>query len=64
MELGFSDFRVRLTEGGARLQVTGEQMPLVFEKREEVMAALKPLFGTVLLDLEQRSPSVSVKGGR
>lgn len=61
MELGFSDFRVRLTEGGARLQVTGEQMTLVFEKREEVMAALKPLFGTVLLDLEQRSPSVSVK---
>ena len=47
-----------------RLQVTGEQMTLVFEKREEVMAALKPLFGTVLLDLEQRSPSVSVKGGR
>ena len=62
MELGFSDFRVRLTEGGARLQVTGEQMPLVFKKREEIMAALRPLFGTVLLDLEQRSPTVSVGG--
>lgn len=58
MALGFRDFRVRLSGEGARLQVTGEQMSLAVEKREEIVQALRPLFHQVLLDLEERSPSV------
>ena len=58
MALGFRDFRVRLSGEGARLQMTGEQMSLAVEKREEIVQALRPLFHQVLLDLEERSPSV------
>ena len=58
MELGFRDFRVRLSGEKARLQVTGEQMALAVDKRSEIVQALKPLFQEVLLDLEERSPSV------
>lgn len=58
MALGFRDFRVRLSGEGARLQMTGKQMSLAVEKREEIVQALRPLFHQVLLDLEERSPSV------
>lgn len=58
MELGFRDFRVRLSGEKARLQMTGEQMALAVDKRSEIVQALKPLFQEVLLDLEERSPSV------
>lgn len=58
MEMGFRDFRVRLTQEGARLQLTGGQMLLAVEKRNEIMKALKPLFRTVSLDLEERQASV------
>ena len=51
MDMGFSDFRVRHPEGYAKLQVKPEQLPLVFEKREEILAVLEPLFGTVCLDM-------------
>lgn len=56
-EMGFRDFRVRLLGGGARIQVTEEQMPLAFQEREKINAALKPLFSMVLLDLEGRKAS-------
>ena len=55
--LGFSDFRVRLLDGCARLQVTVEQLPLLLERREAVLAALEPLFPAVLLDLAARQAS-------
>lgn len=58
MALGFRDFRVRLSGEKARLQMTGEQMALAVDKRSEIVQALKPLFQEVLLDLEERSPSV------
>ena len=58
MALGFRDFRVRLSGEKARLQVTGKQMALAVDKRSEIVQALKPLFQEVLLDLEERSPSV------
>ena len=48
------DFRVRHPEGYAKLQVKAEQLPLVFEKREEILAVLEPLFGTVCLDMKTR----------
>lgn len=52
--LGFSDFRVRLLDGCARIQLRGEQLPLLLEKRDEVLDKLKRLYGAVLLDLEVR----------
>ena len=55
--LGFRDFRVRLHGGGARLQVTEEQMQLVTEKRKQIYEKLGRLFSAVLLDLEERNPS-------
>ena len=55
--MGFRDFRVRLFGGGARLQVTEEQLALAVEKRAEIVRELKPLFPAVLLDLEARRAS-------
>lgn len=55
--MGFRDFRVRLFGGGARLQVTEEQLALAVEKRAEIVRELKPLFPAVLLDLEIRRES-------
>lgn len=52
--LGFSDFRVRLLGGGARLQVKEAQLALVLEKRREVLATLSRLFPAVTLDLAAR----------
>ncbi len=57
-DLGFRDFRVRITGEGARIQATEEQLPLVLEKRKEITGALKDLFPAVLLDLEARTGSV------
>lgn len=56
--LGFVDFRVRVTDGAARLQVTGDQMPMVLEKRAEILKALAPDFSAVTLDLAPRRASV------
>ena len=55
--MGFQDFRVRLLGDGARIQITAEQMQKALERREEITAALKPLFSAVMLDLEARSAS-------
>lgn len=55
--LGFTDFRVRLFHGGARLQVPEGQLGRLLEGREAVLAALRPLFPAVLLDLEDRKSS-------
>ena len=57
MQMGFRDFRVRLLDDGARIQVTEDQMPLAFQKREEITAALRPVFPMILLDLEGRKAS-------
>ena len=57
-DLGFRDFRVRITGEGARIQATEEQFSLVLEKRKEITGALKDLFPAVLLDLEARTGSV------
>ncbi len=54
MELGLKDFRLRWSKGEGRLQVKKEQMSMVLEKREEIKAALKNLFETITLDLEER----------
>ena len=55
--LGFTDFRVRLLEGNARIQVTEAQIPLVMEKKDEILSLLKPLFPAIMLDLNARKKS-------
>ena len=52
--LGFTDFRVRVFHGAARIQLPAEQLPLALERRDAVRAALGPLFDAVLLDLQER----------
>lgn len=52
--LGFSDFRVRILDGCARLQLPQGQLPLLLERRQEILEKLKTLYPSVLLDLEVR----------
>ena len=64
--MGFEDFRVRVfpdpsgTDGAyaARLQVAGRQLPLLMERRAELLSLLKERFDSVLLDLETRASSL------
>ena len=55
LSLGFTDFRVRLLDGCARLQVPERQLPLLTEKREQILEELKKRYRGVLLDLEVRN---------
>ncbi len=52
--LGFTDFRVRLLSGFARVQVPADQMTRLVEQRGEIIRQLGPLYQGVLLDLEER----------
>ena len=52
--MGFSDFRVRIFHGAARLQLPAAQMVRALELREAIRRALAPWFDTVLLDLKDR----------
>ena len=52
--IGFSDFRIRLFGGAARIQVKEEQLQLLLEKREEIIDRLGQDYSAVLLDLEVR----------
>ncbi len=52
--LGFSDFRVRVFSGCARLELKEEQMSRAIELRGKILAALGGQFSGVLLDLVER----------
>ena len=52
--LGFTDFRVRLSNGAARLQFPENQLPRLLERRAEILRELKKTYSTVMLDLEVR----------
>ena len=52
--LGFRDFRVRLMDGSAKLQLREEQFPLLLEKRKTINDKLKTDYRSVVLDLEVR----------
>lgn len=54
--LGFVDFRLRLTAGGARLQVLEGQLPLALERRRDILSALSADFSELTLDLTPRVP--------
>ena len=52
--LGYSDLRVRVFHGAARLQLPGQQLEQAAKEREAILQALAPGFDTVLLDLKER----------
>lgn len=53
-QMGFSDFRVRILQNAAKLQLTRDQLETAIIKREQILNALKPYFSEVLLDLNER----------
>jgi len=55
--LGFTDFRVRLFDGCAKVQIPKSQFPLLLERRTEILAGLNGQYRGVLLDLEARDES-------
>ena len=53
-DLGFTDFRVRVYHGAARIQLPKAQMERALAMRQEILDKLRPLFEGVFLDLEGR----------
>lgn len=53
-DLGFTDFRVRMFENSAKIQLKENQFTLFMGKRAEILEKLKNLYDNVLLDLEVR----------
>lgn len=54
MRMGFSDFRVRISGKAARLEMTEKQMRMLFDRRVEVLDALKDEFDEITLNLHPR----------
>lgn len=54
LRLGFSDFRIRLFAGAARVQLLPEQMEKAAACRQTILEGLKPYFDVILLDMEGR----------
>ena len=52
--LGYSDLRVRVFHGAARIQVPVDQMRRLVDDHDQVRAGLSPFFSPVLLDLQPR----------
>ena len=53
--MGFSDFRIRLFHGAARIQLPAGQMGTALEKRKEITGKLEAVgFDGILLDLKER----------
>ena len=52
--LGFRDFRVRSFHGAAKLQLREADLPLLMERRQEILEELNKHYSGVLLDLEVR----------
>ncbi|MDR2939840.1 MAG: ATP-dependent sacrificial sulfur transferase LarE [Clostridiales bacterium] len=52
--MGFTDFRVRVIENFAKLQLQPEQLLLAINNREKIINGLKPYFDSILVDLAGR----------
>jgi uncharacterized protein len=55
--LGFSDFRIRLKQNTAVLQLPESQFPLLLQHRADIVHTLKKDYDSVVLDLEVRNES-------
>lgn len=53
-KLGFTDFRVRLSAGCAKIQIPEDQMGKILKYRAAILEELKKYYSDVLLDLEVR----------
>ncbi|MBR4138555.1 MAG: ATP-dependent sacrificial sulfur transferase LarE [Lachnospiraceae bacterium] len=54
-DLGFTDFRIRLSGNDAKIQVREDQLEKLLFYRKEILEKLKPYYSTVTVDLEVRS---------
>ena len=54
-ELGFTDFRVRMSGNDAKIQVREEQLEKLLSNRKTILNQLKPYYSSVTVDLEVRS---------
>ena len=54
-DLGFSDFRIRLSGKDAKIQVREDQLEKLLLYRKEILEQLKPYYSAVTVDLEVRS---------
>lgn len=52
--LGFSDFRVRIFNGAARLQLRADEIDRALAERGEIKRLLRPYFDIILLDMDER----------
>ena len=53
-ELGFRDFRVRMVDNTAKLELRETDLPLLLENREKIVTELRKDYDSVLLNLEVR----------
>lgn len=54
-DMGFSDFRIRMSGKDAKIQVREEQLEKLLLYRKEILEKLKPYYGAITVDLEGRS---------
>ncbi|MBO5159807.1 MAG: ATP-dependent sacrificial sulfur transferase LarE [Lachnospiraceae bacterium] len=55
-DMGFTDFRIRLSGNDAKIQVKEEQLEkLLLYNRREILEKLKPYYSSITVDLEVRS---------
>ena len=52
--MGYTDFRVRILENNARLQIKGNQFLKAIEEKDLLIQKLAPFFSGILLDLNER----------
>lgn len=53
--IGLTDFRIRMFNGAARLQVPASQIDIVMQNRVRILENLKQYYSAVLLDFETRN---------
>lgn len=54
MKMGFRDFRIRMVNCVAKIQLRSEQFPLLMEKRQDILRELSGMYKGITLDLEAR----------
>lgn len=54
-DMGFTDFRIRLSGNDAKIQVKEEQFEKLLLYRREILGKLKPYYSAITIDLEVRS---------
>ena len=54
-DLGFSDFRIRMKDGDAKIQLKEEQFEKLLLYRKEILEKLEPFYNSITLDLKERS---------